>query len=82
MKYNHVFVLCIAWAKRRAVTGCSEESARTATKDVTMNLCLGLEFAGAGLQFCGMMGATDHRKHCYTYFHKKAARMLRRVEPC
>ena len=44
-----------------------------------MNLCLGLEFAGAGLQFCGMMGATDHRKHCYTYYHKKACRGL---HPC
>jgi len=43
----------------------------TDDSDVTMNLCLGLEFAGAGLQFCGMVGATDHRKHCYTYYHKK-----------
>eukprot|EP00913_Durusdinium_trenchii_P009526 g8954.t1 len=39
--------------------------------DVTFNLCLGLDFTGAGLQFCGMSGAPDHRKHRHSYFHRK-----------
>ena len=42
-------------------------------KDVTFNLCLGLDFTGAGLQFCGMSGAPDHRKHRHSYFHRKAS---------
>ena len=44
----------------------------TDDSDVTFNLCLGLEFTGAGLQFCGMAGAADHRKHRHSYFHRKA----------
>ena len=43
----------------------------TDDSDVTLNLCLGLEFTGAGLQFCGMSGAGDHRKHRHSYFHRK-----------
>ncbi|CAK9047147.1 2-oxoglutarate and iron-dependent oxygenase domain-containing protein CP2 (Protein CUPULIFORMIS 2), partial [Durusdinium trenchii] len=43
----------------------------TDDSDVTFNLCLGLDFTGAGLQFCGMSGAPDHRKHRHSYFHRK-----------
>jgi len=43
----------------------------TDDSDVTFNVCLGLEFTGAGLQFCGAMGAPEHRKHTYTYQHRK-----------
>lgn len=43
----------------------------TDDSDVTFNVCLGLEFDGAGLQFCGLMGAKNHRRHTYTYKHKK-----------
>eukprot|EP00928_Gymnodinium_smaydae_P004187 TRINITY_DN11454_c0_g1_i3.p1 TRINITY_DN11454_c0_g1~~TRINITY_DN11454_c0_g1_i3.p1 ORF type:complete len:522 (-),score=136.21 TRINITY_DN11454_c0_g1_i3:93-1658(-) len=39
--------------------------------DVTFNICLGLDFAGAGLQFCGVMGKDNHRKRSYTYQHRK-----------
>eukprot|EP00746_Dinoflagellata_sp_MGD_P080477 gnl/MRDRNA2_/MRDRNA2_32124_c0_seq1.p1 gnl/MRDRNA2_/MRDRNA2_32124_c0~~gnl/MRDRNA2_/MRDRNA2_32124_c0_seq1.p1 ORF type:complete len:245 (-),score=31.69 gnl/MRDRNA2_/MRDRNA2_32124_c0_seq1:123-857(-) len=39
--------------------------------DVTFNVCLVDSFAGAGLQFCGMVGASNHRKHNYTYEHVK-----------
>jgi len=37
--------------------------------DVTFNICLGFEFSGAGLQFCGMHGAADYRKQRFTYKH-------------
>ncbi|CAK9109063.1 2-oxoglutarate and iron-dependent oxygenase domain-containing protein ICU11 (Protein INCURVATA 11) [Durusdinium trenchii] len=43
----------------------------TDDSDVTFNVCLGLDFAGAGLQFCGAAGAANHRKYSMTYSHKK-----------
>jgi hypothetical protein len=42
----------------------------TDDSDVTFNLCLGREFTGAGLSFCGVMGQPDHRKHSFTYKHE------------
>ena len=33
----------------------------TDDSDVTFNVCLGKDFKGAGLQFCGNQGAPDHR---------------------
>lgn len=42
----------------------------TDDSDVTFNLCLGKEFKGAGLSFCGVMGAPNHRKHQYTFYHE------------
>lgn len=38
--------------------------------DVTFNICLGREFTGCGLVFCGMNGAQDHRKVSHIYQHK------------
>jgi len=43
----------------------------TDDSDVTVNVCLGLDFTGAGLQFCGIIGAPDHRHHRFTYKHQK-----------
>merc|ERR1719408_744397 len=43
----------------------------TDDSDVTFNICLGLDFDGAGLCFCGEKGHPDHRKHAYTYSHVK-----------
>jgi hypothetical protein len=34
----------------------------TDDSDVTVNVCLGREFEGAGLTFCGVVGQPDHRK--------------------
>lgn len=39
--------------------------------DVTFNICLGKEFTGAGLSFCGAFGRPDHRHHRLTYRHEK-----------
>ena len=41
----------------------------TDDSDVTFNLCLGKDFTGAGLQFCGLLGAADHRHHRLAYHH-------------
>mmetsp|Transcript_8199 Transcript_8199/g.18962 ORF Transcript_8199/g.18962 Transcript_8199/m.18962 type:complete len:460 (-) Transcript_8199:11-1390(-) len=43
----------------------------TDDSDVTFNVCLGLDFTGAGLQFCGLMGSGNHRRHTSTYMHEK-----------
>jgi len=42
----------------------------TDDSDVTFNVCLGDDFTGATLSFCGMMGAPDHRQHSLTYHHQ------------
>ncbi|KAL1527926.1 hypothetical protein AB1Y20_009299 [Prymnesium parvum] len=38
--------------------------------DVTLNVCLGKEFTGATLSFCGGFGTEAHRKHVHTYTHR------------
>ncbi|CAJ1385749.1 unnamed protein product [Effrenium voratum] len=43
----------------------------TDDSDVTFNICLGLDFQGAGLQFCGQVGSPEHRQHALTYQHRK-----------
>lgn len=37
---------------------------------MTFNVCLGKEFTGAGLQFCGVLGDPDHRQASARYQHK------------
>mmetsp|Transcript_18579 Transcript_18579/g.62276 ORF Transcript_18579/g.62276 Transcript_18579/m.62276 type:complete len:450 (-) Transcript_18579:139-1488(-) len=37
--------------------------------EVTLNLCLGREFTGAGLRFCGVFGEPTYRKFSYQYKH-------------
>ena len=44
--------------------------------DVTLNVCLGRQFTGATLSFCGGFGATDHRKHLHTYHHRVGRAVL------
>ena len=41
----------------------------TDDSDVTFNVCLGKEFTGAGLTFCGSIGRPGHRhfSHCYKH---------------
>lgn len=41
----------------------------TDASDVTFNVCLGKDFSGASLTFCGALGAADHRKKSLTYAH-------------
>ena len=44
--------------------------------DVTLNVCLGKQFTGATLSFCGGFGAPDHRKHIHTYHHRVGRAVL------
>lgn len=43
----------------------------TDDSDVTFNVCLGKDFDGAGLQFCGTMGHRNHRHQSLVYHHVK-----------
>lgn len=38
--------------------------------DVTLNICLGRQFTGAGLTFCGIYGNKDHRVMKHVYEHR------------
>ena len=42
----------------------------TDDSDVTFNVCLGKEFKGAGLTFCGVIGTPGHRKHTMQFMHE------------
>ena len=44
--------------------------------DVTLNVCLGREFTGATLSFCGGFGLDGHRKHVHTYSHERGRAII------
>ena len=45
--------------------------------DVTLNVCIGKEFGGATLTFCGSLFDNDtHRKHAHTYTHQRGRAVL------
>lgn len=44
--------------------------------EVTVNICLGRDFSGSGLVFCGQAGRSDHRKHRHTYSHQKGKAII------
>ena len=48
----------------------------TDDSDITFNLALGLDFEGAKLQFCGMMGSTDHRQASINYSHVRGRAVI------
>jgi len=43
----------------------------TDDSDITFNVCLGKEFQGAALNFCGVLGQSDHRQFKTAYYHVK-----------
>ena len=43
----------------------------TDNSDVTFNICIGRDFSGAGLTFCGHMGEAHHRHFTYRHEHVK-----------
>ena len=44
--------------------------------DITFNVCLGHQFTGATLSFCGMIGTATHRKLSHTYNHEVGRAVL------
>jgi hypothetical protein len=43
----------------------------TDDSDVTFNICLGREFTGAKLEFCGQFGKSNHRQSLTSFNHAK-----------
>jgi len=43
----------------------------TDDSDVTFNICLGRDFQGAGLTFCGEVGEPNHRQFNHTFAHER-----------
>jgi len=43
---------------------------------ITINVCLGKEFTGAKLHFCGKMGESNHRKFLLPYQHVKGQALI------
>eukprot|EP00404_Azadinium_spinosum_P033372 CAMPEP_0180578052 /NCGR_PEP_ID=MMETSP1037_2-20121125/12258_1 /TAXON_ID=632150 /ORGANISM="Azadinium spinosum, Strain 3D9" /LENGTH=325 /DNA_ID=CAMNT_0022595833 /DNA_START=18 /DNA_END=992 /DNA_ORIENTATION=+ len=50
----------------------------TDDSDVTFNICLGRDFKGAGLQFCGNQGTSQHRQSSALYKHQKGRCIVHR----
>ena len=48
----------------------------TDDSDVTANICLGIDFEGSQVAFCGKMGAKDHRKENFIYEQKKGTCLI------
>eukprot|EP00434_Breviolum_minutum_P044244 symbB.v1.2.039499.t1/scaffold6608.1/size16736/1 len=48
----------------------------TDDSDITFNVCLGFDFTGATLTFCGYMGSADHRKASHVYHHEVGRAVL------
>ena len=51
----------------------------TDDSDVTLNVCLGQNFSGAGLTFCGDVGDADHRALSHRYSHVPGRALLHRI---
>jgi len=45
----------------------------TDDSDITFNVCLGKDFQGAALNFCGLLGQSDHRQYKTAYHHIKGS---------
>merc|ERR1712039_170817 len=44
--------------------------------DVTFDACLGYNFTGSALSFCGQMATPDHRRLTYIYHHEMGRALL------
>jgi len=62
---HHSFVVQYSRAEdRRGLDMHTDDS------DITFNVCLGREFEGSSLQFCGMLGSPRHRRESLRYHHE------------
>ena len=62
---HHSFIVQYAPTKDKGLDMHTDDS------DVTFNICLGIDFVGSGVAFCGIMGEEDHRKEKFVYAQKK-----------
>jgi hypothetical protein len=60
---HHSFIVSYSPTRDRALDLHTDDS------DVTWNLCLGKEFTGSGLTFCGVLATATHRHYQCSYQH-------------
>jgi hypothetical protein len=61
---HHSFIVSYEPQRDRALDLHTDDS------DVTWNICLGKEFTGSGLTFCGQIAQADHRQYKCSYQHR------------
>lgn len=61
---HHSFIVSYEPQRDRALDLHTDDS------DVTWNICLGKEFSGSGLTFCGQIAKADHRQYQCSYQHR------------
>jgi hypothetical protein len=61
---HHSFIVSYEPQRDRSLDLHTDDS------DVTWNFCLGKEFSGSGLTFCGQIGKADHRQYKCSYQHR------------
>lgn len=61
---HHTFIVQYSAGQQKGLDMHTDDS------DVTFNVCLGRDFRGAGLTFCGQRGDADHRQFLLTYAHQ------------
>ena len=70
LDHHHTFVVVYSQSGDKGLDMHHDAS------EVTVNVCLGREFSGSGLIFCGEAGKTDHRKKRHTYSHAKGRAVI------
>lgn len=70
LDHHHTF--CVVYSE----TGDKGLDLHHDASEVTLNVCLGRDFAGSGLVFCGQAGRVDHRKHRHIYSHQKGKAVI------
>jgi len=70
LDHHHAFSVRYAQAGDRRLDMHHDDS------EVTLNVCLGRHFEGAGLTFCGLYGSKEYRRHSVTYAHQPGHAVL------
>mmetsp|Transcript_27378 Transcript_27378/g.76480 ORF Transcript_27378/g.76480 Transcript_27378/m.76480 type:complete len:476 (+) Transcript_27378:86-1513(+) len=64
LETHHTFIVQYAEDEDQGLDMHTDDS------EVTFNVCLGKDFTGARLNFCGGFGRPDHRQHSKSYAHE------------
>lgn len=72
LDHHHSFLV----QYRAAAGGDTNLDMHHDASEATLNVCLGRDFAGAGLRFCGRNGSARHRRSQYTHAHVKGRAVL------
>ena len=73
LDHHHTFVVVYSENNKNGDKGLDMHHDAS---EITLNICLGREFTGSGLVFCGENGSNNHRKYNHTYSHKKGKAII------